>query len=158
MEIIEDIGLGRRIKRAGLAQRLCFGRGLVSLHWASGVEGLVGVMTKNLWAAFRFYIWLALLGCLWLLIFCVAPAAALFFPPTRFPAILTFAIVTFAYRLLGRHSGISTWNAIFFPFSAMVFIFTLLRSMFLTLKQRGVIWRGTFYSLAELRKNAAPLF
>jgi glycosyltransferase involved in cell wall biosynthesis len=158
MEIIEDIGLGRRIKRAGLAQRLCFGRGLVSLHWASGAGGLVNVMTKNLWAAFRFYIWLALLGCLWLLVFCVAPAAALFFPPTRFPAVLTFAVVAFAYRLLGRHSGISTWNALFFPFSAMVFVFTLLRSMFLTLKQGGIIWRGTFYSLAELRKNAAPLF
>jgi glycosyltransferase involved in cell wall biosynthesis len=158
MEIVEDIGLGRRIKRAGLAQRLCFGRGMVSLHWASGAGGLVNVMTKNLWAAFRFYIWLALLGCLWLLIFCVAPAAALFFPPTRLPAILTFAVVAFAYRLLGRHSGLSTWNALFFPFSAMVFVFTLLRSMFITLKQGGIVWRGTFYSLAELRKNAAPLF
>jgi glycosyltransferase involved in cell wall biosynthesis len=158
MEIIEDIGLGCRIKRAGLAQRLCFGRGLVSLHWASGIGGLVRVMTKNLWAAFRFYIWLALLGCLWLLVFCVAPAIALFFAPTRLPAILTFAVVAYGYRLLGRHSGISTWNALFFPFSAMVFVFTLLRSMFITLKQGGVIWRGTFYSLAELRKNAAPLF
>jgi glycosyltransferase involved in cell wall biosynthesis len=158
MEIVEDIGLGRRIKRAGLAQRLCFGRGLVSVHWASGVGGLVSVMTKNLWAAFRFYVWLALLGCLWLLVFCVAPAAALFFVPTRLPAILTFAVVAFAYRLLGRHSGISTWNALFLPFGALVFVFTLLRSMFLTLKQGGIIWRGTFYSLAELRKSAAPLF
>jgi hypothetical protein len=59
MEIIEDIGLGRRIKRAGLAQRIAFGRGLVSLHWASGIGGLVSVMTKNLFSAFRFYIWLA---------------------------------------------------------------------------------------------------
>jgi glycosyltransferase involved in cell wall biosynthesis len=158
MEIIEDIGLGRRIKRAGLAQRLCFGRGLVSLHWASGAGGLVSVMTKNLWAAFRFSIWLALLGCLWLLVFCVAPAAALFLAPTRLPAILTFAVVAFAYRLLGRHSGISTWNALFFPFGAMVFLFALLRSMLLTLKQGGIVWRGTFYPLAELRKNAAPLF
>jgi hypothetical protein len=40
----------------------------------------------------------------------------------------------------------------------MVFAFTLLRSMFITLKQGGIIWRGTFYSLAELRKSAAPLF
>jgi cellulose synthase/poly-beta-1,6-N-acetylglucosamine synthase-like glycosyltransferase len=158
LEIIEDISLGRRIKRAGLAQRLCFGPGLVSLHWASGVGGLVNVMTKNLWAAFGFYIWLALLGCLWLLVFCVAPAIALFFAPTRVPAILTFAVVAYAYRLLERHSNISTWNTLFFPFSAMVFAFTLLRSMFITLKQGGIIWRGTFYPLAELRKNAAPLF
>jgi hypothetical protein len=158
MEVIEDIGLGRRIKRAGLAQRIAFGRGLVSLHWASGVNGLISVMTKNLWAAFRFYISLALLGCLWLFAFCVAPAIGLFFAPTRIPAILTFAAIVYAYRLLNHHSGISTWNAFFFPFSALVFIFTLLRSMLITLKQGGILWRGTFYSLTELRKNAAPLF
>jgi glycosyltransferase involved in cell wall biosynthesis len=158
MEIVEDVGIGRRIKRAGLAQRIAFGHGLVSLHWASGVNGLIGVMTKNLWAAFRFYIGLALLGCLWLVTFCVSPFLGLFFAPTRIPAILTFAAIAYAYRLLNRHSGISSWNALFYPFSALVFLFTLLRSMFLTLKQGGILWRGTFYSLTELRKNAAPLF
>jgi glycosyltransferase involved in cell wall biosynthesis len=158
MEIVEDLGLARRIKRAGLAQRVAFGRGLVSLHWASGISGLVNVMTKNLWAAFRFSIPLALLGSLWLFAFCVAPTIGLFFPSTRVPAILTIAAVLYAYRLLSRHSGIATWNALLMPFSALVFIFTLLRSMLITLRQGGIIWRGTFYSLAELRKNAAPLF
>jgi glycosyltransferase involved in cell wall biosynthesis len=158
MEIIEDVGLGRRIKRAGLAQRIVFGRGLVNLHWASGVGGLINVMTKNLWAAFHFYIGLALLGCLWLCAFCIAPALGLFFAPTRIPAILTLAAVVYAYRLLSRHSGISTWNGLFFPFSALILMFALLRSMLITLKQGGIIWRGTFYSLTELRKNAAPIF
>ena len=157
MEIIEDLALARRIKQAGLVQRVAFGRGLVSLHWASGISGLVSVMTKNLFSAFRFYIGLALLGCLWLLVFCVAPAAGLFFTPTRIPAIVAVAAVLWAYRLMSRHSGISTGYALFFPLGALVFIFTLLRSMLLTLKRGGVIWRGTFYSLAELRKNAAPL-
>jgi cellulose synthase/poly-beta-1,6-N-acetylglucosamine synthase-like glycosyltransferase len=158
MEIVEDIGLGRRIKHAGLAQRVAFGRGLVSVHWAAGLNGLVNVMTKNIFSAFRFYVWLALLWCLWVIIFWAAPAAGLFYAPTRIPAILTLAAVAYGYRLMGRHSGLSTWNAVFFPFSALVFVFTVLRSMLITLKQGGVRWRGTFYSLAELRKNAAPLF
>jgi glycosyltransferase involved in cell wall biosynthesis len=157
MEIIEDLGLARRIKRAGLAQRVVFGRGLVSLHWASGASGLVSVMTKNLFSAFRFSIRFSLLGCLWLLAFCVAPAIGLFFAPTRIPAILTLAAVSWTYRLMSRNSGISAWNVLFFPFSALVFVFTLMRSMLTTLKQGGVIWRGTFYSLAELRKNITPL-
>ncbi len=158
MEIIEDIGIGRRVKRAGLAQRMCFGLGLISIHWAAGAPGLVNVMTKNLWAAFRFYISFSLLGCLWLLIFCVAPAIGLWIAPTRIPAVLILIAVALAYRLLSRHSGISTWYALFFPIGALVFVFALLRSMMITLKQGGVIWRGTFYSLAELRKNCAPLF
>ncbi len=158
MEIIEDLGLARRIKRAGLAQRIVFGRGLVSLHWAAGVGGLISVMTKNLFAAFRFHIWLAVLGCLWLLAFCVAPAGGPFFSPTRIPAILTLAAVLWAYRLMSPHSGISAWNVIFFPLAALVFVFTLVLSMLTTLKQGGVIWRGTFYPLSELRKNVGPLF
>ena len=149
MEIIEDLALARRIKHAGLAQRVAFGRGLVSLHWASGLHGLVGVMTKNLFSAFRFYIWL--------LTFCVAPAAGLFFTPTRLPAIVPLAAVVWAYRLMSRHSGISPGYALFFPFAALVFVFTLLRSMLITLNHGGVVWRGTFYPLAELRKHAAPL-
>ena len=158
MEIVEDLGLARRIKRAGLAQRVAFGQGLVRVHWASGVNGLVNVMTKNLFSAFRFYVWLALLACVWLLAFCVAPAVGLFWAPVRIPSIVALAAVAWAYRLMHRPSGLSSWNVLAFPFSALIFVFTLLRSMLTTLRQGGVLWRGTFYPLAELRKNAAPLF
>jgi GT2 family glycosyltransferase len=157
MEIVEDLGLARRIKCAGLAQRVVFGRGLVSFHWASGAAGLVTVMTKNLFAAFRFSIGLTLLGCVWLSAFCVAPAIGLFVAPTRIPAAVALAAVAWLYRLMSTHSGISVWNALFFPLSALIFVFTVLRSTLTTLTQGGVIWRGTFYSLAELRKNVAPL-
>ena len=158
MEIVEDLGLARRIKRAGLAQRVAFGQGLVRVHWASGVNGLVNVMTKNLFSAFRFYVWLAMLACGWLLAFCVAPAVGLFWAPVRIPSIVALAAVAWAYRLMHRPSGLSSWNVLAFPFSALIFVFTLLRSMLTTLRQGGVLWRGTFYPLAELRKNAAPLF
>jgi glycosyltransferase involved in cell wall biosynthesis len=158
MEIVEDLGIARRVKRAGLSQRVAFAHGLVNIHWAAGINGLVGVLTKNLFSAFGFYVWLALLACLWLLVFCVVPAVGLFFATTRIPAILALATVACGYRLMGSRSGLSAWNAIFFPFSALVFVFALLRSMFITLRQGGVVWRGTFYSLKELRKNAAPIF
>lgn len=158
MDILEDITLGRRIKKAGLTQRIAFARNLVSVHWASGANGLVEVMTKNIFSAFRFHVSLLLAACLWLTLFCVAPVAGLAFTPTRIPATLTLAAVIYSYYLLGRTSGISTWNALLSPFSALVFIYTLLRSMFYTLKQGGVVWRGTFYSLADLRKHSTPLW
>ena len=157
MEIVEDIGLGRRIKRAGLRQRVAFGRGLVRVHWAAGATGLVGVLTKNLFSAFKFYVSLALLACAWLVIFCVAPVFGLLMVGTRVPAVVTLAAVGVAYRLYGRTSGISAWQALLSPFAAMMFVYSLLLSMLTTLQQGGVMWRGTFYSLAELRKHAAPL-
>ncbi len=158
MDILEDITLGRRIKLAGLNQRIAFGRNLVSVHWASGALGLVEVMTKNIFSAFRFHISLLLAACLWLTLFCVAPAAGLVFAPSRLPAALTLAAVAYGYHLLGRTSGLSTWNALLAPLAALLFIYTLLRSMATTLRQGGVLWRGTFYPLADLRKDSTSLF
>ena len=158
MDILEDLTLGRRIKKAGLRQRIAFGRGLVSVHWASGALGLVEVMTKNLFSAFRFHVSLLLLSCVWLGVFCVAPVTGLAFGPTRWPALVTLSAIALGYRTMSRNSGISAWNALLSPLSALLFLYTLLRSMYFTLKQGGVMWRGTFYPLATLRKNAAPLW
>jgi 2-keto-4-pentenoate hydratase len=40
------------------------------------------------------------------------------------------------------------------PLGAILFGYMLLRSMVVTLRQGGIIWRGTFYPLAELRRGA----
>ncbi len=157
MEIVEDIGFGRRIKRTGLRQRIAFGRGLVSVHWAPGAFGIVEVMTKNIFSAFRFYVSLTLVACGWLAMFCVAPVFGLLVTGTRVPASLTLLAVGGVYWLYGRTSGISAWQALLSPFAAMLFLYTLLRSMVTTLRQGGVVWRGTFYPLERLRKFAAPL-
>jgi hypothetical protein len=42
---------------------------------------------------------------------------------------------------------------VFHPLSTALLIYTMLRSMSHTLRNDGVIWRGTRYSLAELRRG-----
>ncbi len=158
MEIVEDLVLGRRIKRAGFRQRIATGPGLVSVHWASGVSGILNGLMKNLFAIFNFHPSLVLLSSLWLTIFCIAPAVFLVLPQTRTPAILTLASIATLYILSSRQSRVSPWYALLFPLSASLIVFSILRSMFTTIRNGGVTWRGTFYPLAELRKNAAPLW
>ena len=157
MDILEDLILARRIKQAGLRQRIAFGKGLVNVHWAAGAPGLVRVMTKNLFAVFRYNAMLLLGVCAWLAVFAMSPAFALFYRPTRVPALITVAAIAWAYRLYGKHSGISAWYFLTFPLGAAAFILTMLRSMAVTFWQGGVLWRGTFYPLADLRKHSAPL-
>ena len=157
MEIVEDLGLGRRIKRAGLRQRVVFGKGLVSVHWASGVPGLIGVLTKNIFAAVNFRVPLLLGGCVWLVVFCMLPFVGFLMPGLTTPCTITLASIGWAYLLMGKTSGLSPWNALLTPLAAGVFVFTLLRSMVTTLVQGGVVWRGTFYPLAELRRHRSPL-
>lgn len=52
MEILEDLDLGRRVKGAGLRQRVATAPGMVSVHWAAGAVGIMTGMTKNLFAVF----------------------------------------------------------------------------------------------------------
>jgi GT2 family glycosyltransferase len=154
MQILEDLTLAHKIKLVGLRQQVAVAPGMVTLHWASGAIGIVNGMTKNLFAVFQFRTILAVLFCLWLALFCLFPVAFLFVSATQTPAILTFLAIATLYLLSRRHSRISPWYALLFPAGALLMIYSVLSSTWVTTSEGGVQWRGTFYSLAELRKNA----
>jgi glycosyltransferase involved in cell wall biosynthesis len=156
MEILEDLTIARRVKLAGLRQYVAVAPGLITLHWASGAAGVVNVMTKNLFAVFRFRTALVFIFCLWLIFFCLGPFVFLVFPETRTPATLTVVSIVALYALSSRHSRISPWYVILFPAGTVLFIYSLIRSVFTTIKDGGVTWRGTFYHLIDLRKNRNP--
>jgi hypothetical protein len=76
----------------------------------------------------------------------------------RAASLIALASVFGVYRYSGRNlNGVSAGYSVVFPIAVCVIIYMLLRSMFVTLARRGVVWRGTFYPLAELRKHAGPL-
>jgi hypothetical protein len=49
--------------------------------------------------------------------------------------------------------GVSPLYSLTMPLAATLFAYMLSRSAFITLKQGGIIWRGTFYRLDELRRG-----
>ena len=157
MQVVEDIGLGRRVKRLGLRQRIAFGRGLVNVHWAKGVSGLVGVMTKNTFAIFHYRPALVLFAILFLRYFCIGPAVSLFYTPTRLPGVIGLTCIALLYRMLRSRSAVPARYALLFPLGSAVFIYTLVLSMAKTWIQGGVRWRGTLYPLKDLRENSEPL-
>jgi NhaP-type Na+/H+ or K+/H+ antiporter len=64
-------------------------------------------------------------------------------------ALLSLALI---YVGMSWHSDISPMYVILHPIGTLMFSYALVRSVVLTLVRRGVVWRGTWYSLAELRK------
>lgn len=157
MEILEDLMLARHVKLAGLRQRVAIAPGMVSLHWAAGALGVVNGMTKNLFAVFRFRITLVLAVCAALMLLCLGPFVFAALPQTRTPAGIALASIAALYLLSSRHSKVSPWYALLFPAGAVLFLYSILRSVGVTLRAGGVTWRGTFYSLAELRRGLTPL-
>src|SRR3954451_14877336 len=73
MEVLDDMKLGKVIKKAGFAQRNVFGEDLISVHWAKGAMGIVNNLTKNFFAVLSYQWWRALISCAGLMFLNLAP-------------------------------------------------------------------------------------
>jgi cellulose synthase/poly-beta-1,6-N-acetylglucosamine synthase-like glycosyltransferase len=166
MEVIEDLRMGVVIKQAGFASRVVTGRNLVRIRWAHGVGGVVTNLSKNVFSAFRFRIGLVAAGTAAITVMCLVPFAGivmgLFWERAwLWPSLMSLAALAalyWRYRRFADADGAITmlWLPAF-PVAALVFVYAMVRSTVLTLVRGGVVWRGTFYSLAELRDHLGPL-
>jgi GT2 family glycosyltransferase len=159
LEVLEDIKFGYQVKRHGFRQRIVFGRDLIRVHWAAGTRGIVRNLTKNIFAVFRFRPMMLLAACIMIAVFCLMPFLGLFGPWMMLAAsILALGSAVEIYRYCERHiNGVPLGYCLLLPVAACIIVYMLLRSMIVTLARRGVVWRGTFYPLSELRKHAGPL-
>ena len=155
LEVVDDIKVGEAIKRAGLRQDVVFGNELVSLRWAVGAAGVVANLEKNLFAFLRFRVSLVLGVCAVTFFLCVCPFLGLLLAPgwARVPFAVAVTMIALAYTLTGRYMASSPWMFLTCPIAALVFDFATLQSAYLALRDGGITWRGTKYSLAELRKK-----
>jgi hypothetical protein len=156
LAVVEDVTLGRRMKAAGLKQRVAFGPDLVLVHWAKGALGIIRGVTKNLFASVNFNPLLMLVGCAVMLTMFLAPLAGLFWWRTFAPSALSLLCIGASYRLIEQGSGIDARYGWLYPLGALAMAWAMLRSMGSAWLRRGVMWRGTFYPLRELRLHNSP--
>jgi glycosyltransferase involved in cell wall biosynthesis len=154
-EVLDDMKLGKVVKTAGYAQRNVFGRGLLSFRWAKGALGVVENLTKNMFAVMSFQWWRALGSAIALIFLNLLPFAgiALTHGWARVPYAVALAAMFGIYVGMSRMSDIPAYFIVLHPVSSVLFLYIMLRSMTLTLTRGGVVWRGTFYPLEELRKG-----
>ena len=154
-ELVDDMKLGKVVKNAGYAQRVVFGEDLISIRWAKGAMGVVDNLTKNFFAI-MFFQWPRLLGsCLVAVFLNLVPFLAIWLAHgwLRLPYAAALLFMFMIYVGMWMKSPIRPYYFFLHPVSTTLFIYTMLRSMALTLGRGGVVWRGTFYPLEELRKG-----
>ena len=155
MEVVDDMKLGKLVKNSGFAQRNVFGADLISIRWARGAMGVVDNLTKNFFAVLSFQ-WRRTLASAFALAFLnIGPFAGVFLAHgwARVPFAAALASILLIYLGMYWRSRIPPYYFFLHPVSATLFVYALLRSMFLTLWNDGILWRGTKYPLEELRKG-----
>jgi glycosyltransferase involved in cell wall biosynthesis len=155
MEVLDDMKLGKVVKQAGYAQRNVFGRDLISLRWAKGAMGVVNNLIKNFFAVLSFQWWRTLICCVGLGFLNLGPFLGIGFAHgwARLPYAIALLAMFSIYVGMSERSDVPAYYFLLHPVSTVLFLYTLLWSMILTLHQDGVVWRGTKYPLDELRRG-----
>lgn len=155
LSVDDDLRLGQALKFAGHAPAIVQGKGCVMVRWHVGMMGMIRGTSKNFFAAVDFRPSRVLLICAGLPTVCVMPAVGLFVGPW-WARLICAGGVAAPSALIARgrgQSGVHWYHALFLPVTALVLVFALVRSTFLTLRQGGVRWREHLYPLDELRAH-----
>ena len=155
MEVLDDMKLGKVVKKAGFAQRNVFGGDLISIRWAKGAMGIVNNLTKNFFAVLSFQWWRTVISAVGLAFLNFGPFLGVFLAHgwARLPYAVALGSMFAIYVGMSWRSAVPAYYFLLHPVSTTLFIYTLLRSMVLTLWNDGIEWRGTKYPLDELRKG-----
>ena len=154
-EVVDDMKLGKVIKNAGFRQRNVLGDDLLELHWAHGARGVVRNLTKNFFAVMSFQSWRAIGFCVAAAFINIMPFAGVFLAHgwARLPYAVALLCLSLLYFGMSLFSDVRPWYLLLHPIATLLFIYTMLLSMFFALRNHGVEWRGTTYPLEELRRG-----
>ncbi|HEY6444352.1 MAG TPA: glycosyltransferase [Candidatus Acidoferrales bacterium] len=155
MEVIDDMKLGKLVKESGLHSSVAKAGDAVSVHWHAGLRNTIRGTTKNFFAASGYKLWLVSAQILGLLLMCVFPVAALPFVHgwARLFAAIAAGVPLIMAGGVAIVFNVSPIYALTYPIGALIFAWMLARSTIVTLWQGGIVWRGTFYPLKELKRG-----
>ena len=151
----DDLKLGKILKQCGCRQQLVYGVGFISVEWYASIRELILGLEKNVFAGTDYRLWLAISGVIFNVVAILWPYFALFL--TSGSTLLLYILIVITISLVAadgaRFHGFSPWFALGFPLTAGLFTYIIIRTVTCNLIKGGITWRGTFYSLAELREN-----
>jgi hypothetical protein len=160
MEVIEDMKMGKLVKAAGFRSQAGLASQHIRVRWQAGLGNLVRGTTKNFFAAAGFNLPLVSVQVFGILLMSVFPWIALpFLLIARVHGLpLVFASIAFGIALIVHvtvsiSAEVSPLYGFSHPIGALIFAWMLTRSTVITLRRGGIVWRNTFYPLAELRRG-----
>lgn len=160
MHPIDDIMLGKHIKRGGFRQACLAGRDFIRVRWYESPRAMIDGLMKNIFALFHYRVSLVLAAALLVFLTAVLPAWGVVL--TSGTARLFFAL-TVGVRLLSAAAGVrlttaSPWSVPCILLTPYLTMYMLLRAMLQTLAAGGIVWRGTRYPLDRLRQSPPLLW
>jgi glycosyltransferase involved in cell wall biosynthesis len=152
LTVLDDVRLGLLLRRAGKRTRAFIGGDDVECHWGTTVRSMIKIMEKNYFAAVDYRVGLVLAGTGVILVgFAILILGLVSGSIAGLAATVSPLSSIVPAGILARRLNWSWRCAIPVPFLMPMFLYALLNSMCVTLRQGGVRWRETFYTIEQLR-------
>jgi len=151
----DDLKLASLLRDHGALQGFGAAGGMVSVEWYPSLREAFHGLEKNSLAAVDFNPWILLGGAPLQLLTMCWPFVAVFVTngPLRWINATIVVLLLAGQMVLLQGGSLRWWMAFLLPVSVPLLIFAYLRALFLTYVRGGIRWRGTFYSLEELRQE-----
>ncbi|MGI8316235.1 glycosyltransferase [Halobacillus mangrovi] len=152
----DDLALGMRVKKSGYNQRLVTALKSLSVEWYPSLAAALRGFEKNAFAGLNYSILRALTAMAGVIISQVLPFLFLFssFPKVQIISAVNVILLFYLYALTTKYlTTYSRWIIVGLPFFILLFIYMLGRALILTWVRGGIMWRGSHYSLKELKQN-----
>jgi hypothetical protein len=155
LSVDDDMRLGKLLKRRGFRQDFVVGAGMMHVEWYGSLRETIDGLKKNSFPGLDYSIPKMLGGTLFHLAIYSLPWFAVWFTRGWTQALFGIAIVLMAalYAGAARAQGAPIRNVVLFPIVCLLFVFIVWNGTWYVLRTGGVEWRGTRYSLAELKAN-----
>lgn len=157
MRIDDDLRLGRAMRMAGGRSEFAFATEIASIAWYRSLPEMMRGLHKNAFAGIDFRLSVAVMATLFLVavflspfVLCLAPGVE---PLTRALFAGTAGLHVIGASISANRAGLHPSAGLFFPVGVGLFLFVLWRSAAGALVTGRVVWRGTSYTLRELKAH-----
>jgi glycosyltransferase involved in cell wall biosynthesis len=151
----DDMKLGKLLKKHGFHQDFVLGDGLITVEWYSSVGELIHGLEKNTFAGVEYNLAVVVAFSIAQFAIFIWPLLALAFTHGAiwWLNLAVVASLVILYMDNAHCHGAKRWHCVGFPVTALLFQYIIWRATLLTLVNNGIDWRGTHYSLTELKAN-----
>lgn len=155
MECLDDVKLGELLKQHRFKQDTVDGKDFIEREWYKSLNDMVNGLKKNSFGFWEYRVLPASRDITFAFLFYVWPVAAalLCTGSVRWLNILNVALTFYMSVFIAQQFRLEKKFAFFYPLSMLILLYTTINSIISTYSNKGVIWRGTHYSLADLKNK-----
>ena len=151
----DDLKFGKLVKDHGYRQDVLNGRGMVTVEWYRSVRELIDGLTKNMFAGMEYRVSAVIAATLAALLIHIWPWIGLWVADGWAQAwyAVTVVMMVGSFGVAMAPFGVKFRHGLLLPFTIGLLVYIQCRSAVLALWRGGIVWRGTFYELRQLKTD-----